>query len=79
VRERERGRGLGAALLHALTAHARALGVRQLELAASAENPAAVRFYRRAGFVEIGRVPGGFVHEGREIDEIMMVRRIAAP
>jgi RimJ/RimL family protein N-acetyltransferase len=50
-------------------------GIRQLELAVSAENPAAYRFYRREGFVEIGRIPGGFLHEGEEVDEIMMARR----
>ncbi|MFB2604722.1 N-acetyltransferase family protein, partial [Rhizobium phaseoli] len=42
----------------------------------SAENPAAIRFYQREGFSEIGRIPGGVLEEGREIDDVMMARRI---
>ncbi|WP_378952858.1 GNAT family N-acetyltransferase [Mesorhizobium sp. ANAO-SY3R2] len=76
LRENERGGGRAAAMLDLLLDHARTLGVRQVELAVSAENPAAFRFYLREGFHEIGRIPGGFLHEGREIDEIMMARRL---
>ncbi len=71
-----RGTGLAGALLETLTDYARAQGIRQLELAVTAENVQAYRFYRRQGFAEIGRVPGGFLHAGREIDDIMMARRI---
>jgi len=71
-----RGTGLAGALLETLTDYARAQGIRQLELAVTAENVKAYRFYQRQGFDEIGRVPGGFLHEGREIDDIMMARRI---
>ncbi len=71
-----RGTGLAGALLEKLTDYARAQGIRQLELAVTAENVQAYRFYQRQGFDEIGRVPGGFLHEGREIDDIMMARRI---
>jgi GNAT superfamily N-acetyltransferase len=77
VRKNARGTGLAVKLLEAITDHARTCGIRQLELMVSAENPAAQQFYRRAGFAEIGRVPGGFIHEGREIDDVMMARRIS--
>jgi RimJ/RimL family protein N-acetyltransferase len=76
VRKNVRGTGLAVKLLRAITDHAWKCGIRQLELMVSAENPAAQQFYRRAGFAEIGRVPGGFIHEGREIDDVMMARRI---
>jgi RimJ/RimL family protein N-acetyltransferase len=76
VRESMRGTGLAAALLASVTEHARNSGIRQLELAVSVENQAAIRFYQRAGFAEIGRIPGALLHDGREIDEIMMARRI---
>ncbi|MGO4439069.1 GNAT family N-acetyltransferase [Rhizobium sp. RAF56] len=79
LRASERAAGLADALLAAVVAHARAAGIRQLELDASADNPAAIRFYARHGFVEIGRIPAGLLYEGREIDEIMMARRIAHP
>ncbi len=76
VRRDQRGRGHAKALLDALVDHARGSGIAQLELAASAENPAAIRFYQREGFAEVGRIPDGIRHEGREIDEILMARRI---
>lgn len=76
VRKERRGGEHAKALLGALAAHARKAGVRQLELAVSAENPAAIRFYQREGFAQAGRIPGGTIHEGREIDEILMTRRI---
>ena len=78
VRKTFRGAGIAAGLLEMATNHARDIGIRQLELAVTAENPAAYRFYEREGFAEIGRVPGGFLHDGREIDEILMARRIVA-
>lgn len=77
VQKRYRGTGLSSRLLANLVAHARDKGIRQLELAVSVENPAAIRFYLNEGFREVGRIPGGFFHDGREIDEILMVRRIA--
>ncbi|MGV1776525.1 N-acetyltransferase family protein [Agrobacterium fabrum] len=71
-----RGTGLAGNLLGAATDYARDLGILQLELAVTAENPAAIRFYQREGFIEVGRIPGGFLHDGREIDDVMMVRRL---
>jgi len=71
-----RGSGLASALLEALTQHASELGIRQLELSVNAGSPAAVGFYRRQGFAEIGRILGGFVHDGVETDKVIMARRI---
>jgi L-amino acid N-acyltransferase YncA len=76
IRETERGTGLASALLAAADEHAGASGLRQLELAVTVENTAARAFYRREGFAEVGHIPAGFLHEGREIDEILMMRRI---
>ncbi|MER9327142.1 GNAT family protein [Mesorhizobium sp. M0488] len=76
LRGSERGGGHAVAMLNLLLDHARTLHIRQVELAVSAENQAAIRFYLREGFHEIGRIPGALLHEGREIDEIMMARRL---
>nr|WP_298096744.1 GNAT family N-acetyltransferase [uncultured Shinella sp.] len=76
LREGERGTGLAGALLAAANDHARAAGLRQLELAVSVENAAAVAFYRREGFTEVGRIPAGLLHDGHEIDEMLMMRPI---
>lgn len=77
VRKDLRGMGLAKGLLDAITDHARDIGIRQLELSVSAENFAAARFYLREGFSEVGRIPGGFLHNGKEIDDLLMVRRLA--
>lgn len=76
VRASQRGTGVARKLLEQVTNHAVAHGIRQIELAVNAENPAARRFYEREGFVEIGRIPGAFLHDGVEVDEVMMFRRI---
>ncbi|WP_379068727.1 GNAT family N-acetyltransferase [Mesorhizobium sp. UC22_110] len=76
ARTGERGTGTAKALLDALARHAQDAGILQLELTVSVENPAAQRFYAREGFIEIGRLPAGLIHEGREIDELMMAKRI---
>ncbi len=76
IRPALRRTGLARLLLEAVISHARGEGVWQLELAVSAENPAAMRLYQREGFVEVGRVPSGFLHESKEIDDVLMVRRL---
>ena len=76
VRKNLRGTGLARNLLGTVADYARDIGILQLELAVSAENQAAIRFYLREGFSEVGRIPAGFLHDGREIDDVMMVRRL---
>ncbi|MEI2297651.1 GNAT family N-acetyltransferase [Ensifer sp. MJa1] len=76
VREEARGSGAARNLLTHLTDHARASGIRLLELVVRADNPAATRFYTREGFREIGRVPGGMFDGEKEVDEILMARHI---
>lgn len=77
LRKDFRGSGLAKSVLDMVVKFAWDIGVTQLELTVSAENPVAISFYRREGFVEIGRIPAGFIHEGREIDDVLMVRRLA--
>ena len=54
VAPRARGQGVGAQLMDAVIAWARGLGVRALRLAVTPSHPAALRLYRRAGFVSAG-------------------------
>lgn len=76
VRKSERGTGIAAGLLSVVSDHARYLGILQLELAVNAENSAALCFYQRHGFVEFGRIPAGVLDGDREIDDVIMVRRL---
>jgi len=77
LRESFRGTGLASDLLAAVVDFARSQGVLQLELAVSAENEAAIGFYLREGFSKVGRIPGGLLDGGREIDDILMARRLS--
>ena len=76
VRKSLRGNGVARDLMAATVGEALASGVRQLELHVSAENPAAIRFYERQGFIEIGRIPGAVIEQGREVDDVVMARRL---
>ncbi|NLR97327.1 GNAT family N-acetyltransferase [Rhizobium sp. P38BS-XIX] len=76
VRKSERGTGLASKLLRVTMDHATQLGVLQMELTVNAENSAALRFYQHHGFVEVGRIPGGVLDGVKEIDDIIMVRRL---
>jgi len=73
-----RGTGLAKRLLDVVAGYARDAGILQLELIVSARNPAAIRFYQREGFTEVGRIPAGFLHDDEEIDDVMMVRRLTS-
>ena len=57
VRDDQRGKGLGSALVVALFAPAIALGKHVMIGAIDAENPGSIRFHERLGFVETGRMP----------------------
>jgi ribosomal protein S18 acetylase RimI-like enzyme len=59
LRPEARGRGLGGALVEALTAALRAEGLSALRASVGDENPAARAFWERAGFGEVGRLEGG--------------------
>lgn len=76
VRPDSRGQGRGAALVAAVLAEARRLGLWQIELYAAEENTAALTLYRQMGFETVGRLPAGYIHEGREIDEVIMLHRL---
>ena len=76
VRENLRGKGIAGQLLEAVVETSGERGIAQLELTVSAENIAAIKFYQRQGFAVVGRIPGGFLHQGREIDDVIMVYRL---
>lgn len=77
LRSNQRGTGLARVLLDTMVAKARELGLAQLELSVSAENPAGIRFYEREGFSIYGRLPNGVIEpDGRSVDDILMVRSL---
>jgi len=73
VRKSARGKGIATLLLDTLTNYARECAISQLELSVSAENDVAIGFYLKHGFSKVGLIPNGYRHEGRDIDDILMV------
>jgi len=72
VRPEARGRGLAAALVHQVLAHARAL-VEQVCLTVVASNIAARRLYTAAGFQEYGLERRGLKVGTEYYDQVLMV------
>lgn len=60
VSEKFRGLGIGNALMNAAIECAGLMCYTQLELSVSEANERAVSLYKKAGFVETGRIPKGF-------------------
>lgn len=72
VREDQRGRGLGSALMTALIERARAQGVHAMIAAVESENRGSIALHERLGFVEVGRMPQVGVKFGRWLDLTML-------
>ncbi len=71
VSPKMRDQGIGRVLFQHLVEHAVSIGIEQLELGVNAENQGAIRFYKRNGFTEVGRIPNAYKGES---NEILMVR-----
>jgi ribosomal protein S18 acetylase RimI-like enzyme len=75
VRENARGSGLADALVQALIEEACGR-VDQIKLTVNADNLRAIRLYERNGFREIGRYPDSLRVNGRNYDELIMLRKM---
>jgi ribosomal protein S18 acetylase RimI-like enzyme len=75
VAPQARGQGAGQQLLAAALQQAWSWqGVEQVTLSVTASNEAAVRLYKSAGFMEVGRMPRALKMGPNYFDELMMVR-----
>lgn len=75
VRRMWRGMGIGSELMMELEAQARKIGVEVLFLEVYSVSPA-VELYRRLGYAEYGRLPGGIKYRGGYVDAVSMYKRI---
>jgi len=64
--------GIGAALIEAAAAEARARGARRLTLRVLARNEGARRLYERTGFAVEGVLRGEFFLDGEYVDDVLM-------
>jgi GNAT superfamily N-acetyltransferase len=70
------GSGVGTAMAQHALARARARGFRAMQFnAVVATNRRAIRLWQRLGFVEIGRVPGGFAHPDAGLVDLLIMHR----
>jgi RimJ/RimL family protein N-acetyltransferase len=72
VRADAQGNGVGRALMHAATGHAREIGLRRLELTVMTYNHAAIALYLGSGFQVEGLRLASIDHHGIPIDEYYM-------
>lgn len=80
VHDAYHGRGVGTALLRALTETADAsFGLRRLELQVFTDNTPAIALYRKFGFVEEGVSRGYAMRDGVLADALHMARLADAP
>ena len=73
-----RGRGFGAKAIDEIADVARSRGMRRLELLVEIDNPRAIRFYERHGFLREGILRAAFrrAAEEQDVDEIAMARLV---
>lgn len=73
------GKGVGTAMMHAMIDAAKGTALEQLELDVVSTNEAAIRLYKRAGFVEYGRHPRMMKYrDGTYADTILMMLDLRA-
>src|ERR1700751_3048018 len=67
------GRGYGTDAMRVIVDYGfRELGLHRLQLGVAPFNPAGIRAYEKAGFVEEGRHRESVLHDGRWYDEVLM-------
>jgi L-amino acid N-acyltransferase YncA len=76
VRPDRRGSGVGSALVDALIAQARAAGKHVIIGGIEGRNSASLRLHRRAGFIEVGRMPGIGEKFGRRLDLVFVQKQL---
>jgi GNAT superfamily N-acetyltransferase len=70
VAESHRGKGIARTLLDAVIDEARKMDIEMVDAAARADTPAEDA-YRKLGFVEFGRLPGGLVMDPDEVYDLV--------
>ena len=69
--------GIGTEMLRTLISQTKMMGLEMLVLRVFSTNKRAIHVYEKVGFEETGRIPGMIYKNGKIIDEIIMVKKIA--
>ncbi|MFN3854413.1 MAG: GNAT family N-acetyltransferase [Phreatobacter sp.] len=76
VRADRRRSGVGSALVEALIGRAKAAGKQVIIGGIEGQNHASLKLHRRAGFIEVGRMPGIGEKFGRKLDLVFVQKQI---
>lgn len=73
-----RQEGIGSVLIDTIMTLAKELipQLKIVELSVFANNPIAINLYKKFGFKEFGRLPGGILHQGEYIDHLYMYKNV---
>lgn len=71
-----RGEGIGEKLTEYVLSQVSSINIQMVELKVYHPNDAAINLYKKLGFKEIGRFPGGAKYKDDYIDEIWMVKEL---
>lgn len=73
-----RGDGIGQALTEVVIDQAKKnlKGLKTIMLDVFGNNPAAIELYKKFGFIEYGRLPGGLKHNDEFVDDISMYLKV---
>jgi RimJ/RimL family protein N-acetyltransferase len=71
-----RGMGIGREVVKLLLKEARRLRLKSVEVEFLSINQAAIHTYQRAGFKEVGRIPGKVHRNGKFLDSLIMARDV---
>lgn len=71
-----RGLGIGKQMIKMLLREAKKIGVKSVEVEFLATNKAATHTYQRAGFREVGKIPGKVRRDGKLLDSMIMARNL---
>lgn len=73
-----RGQGLGELLMESIINEAitHLPNMQYVYLRVYGNNAIAMSLYRKMGFVECGRLPGGVLHRGQYVDDVHMAKRV---
>jgi RimJ/RimL family protein N-acetyltransferase len=73
----ERGKGIGYRMMKTLERLAiENFNAKMLYLEVFEHNKVARNLYKKCGFRETGRIPKGFIHYGKYMDDILMVKEL---
>ena len=76
IKKEYRNIGMGTELIKAIIVECKKMGLKLLKLAVADTNKVALHVYKKVGFIECGRVPKQFYHQGKYIDCIWMYKEL---